>query len=857
MATSKLSITEVSSTTSSTSTDEDKIDIILYPQGPSPILKRQITLTPSSPVISVGRSSKVHSKGFIPAENNAWFDNPVMSRAHAEIIAVFREKPFSVYIKDIESFHGTFHRANNGRDEEQRLTPKQLVKLEHDDILRFGIDIFRSNKTYPPCSVVFKMEIVTPKANDVPRRGFTVPDDVDEEEDENCDTEGDSIDTAFYTKPTPNICEPKGAPSVNSSRLPLIDLTADDDLLPCIKLPISSTVNNCKTSSDIIDLTSEANCESDVEQCIVNPGEPRPSSPASRAPISSEASSNLQSRLNMSQTSDGKIVVPPSCTGPSDEVWGVYHYDELSDEDAESEFCRHQTPMSDASVVSTADQDEMSDAGHSIPDTTLPECEEEYEVPSVDDFDAFSGSYESSDEDEDEDNEDDEDEDNENDDNENEDDEDEDVDEEDDESVESSNDKLHIESPVPLSVFQDPRRCQIGRFLHSPLPSSLRRPVRPSMPDPFTPHDLPHDRDPSPSDAALFKRCPTLDSLPNDSRAQQLGEKTGKFEFFAAREANRAVINQQHSPVPISAIRETLQLVRPDDANVVVTKRANTSRSPSSSRSCAPEIKVIAPGEGWDRAQDLSNALATDLEKNNDDMVQHSSEVPDATSINLDDIDMSQYSAWTASGDKFINNPPTATEEHRESQMVRLQPEYLDMTSAYKFQQSKLATAAQKDPQTRRVPIQDLLAQEPKSFSIVRQVLKDSKIPTPEMVQNLPTSSTPPPLKRSYEEAFNPTKVITHVAPPCKVFSPLDFKAKDRSRVSCENIDTQVTQNNVNAENTIGVEGQVGSVATPIQSEISRPTKRRRLAVAVKVAACVALGGAATFSYLVNTAPVF
>ncbi|KAI1274101.1 hypothetical protein F5Y07DRAFT_410604 [Xylaria sp. FL0933] len=865
MAATKVPGAEVASS----STEEDKIDIILYPQGPSPIPKRQITLTPSSPIIAIGRSSQVPSKGFIPAQNNAWFENPVVSRAHAKIIAQFKEKPFSVYIKDIGSFHGTFHRGNNGRDEERRLTPDELVRLEQDDILRFGIEVFRNNKNYPPCSVMFKMEIVTPKTDDVPRRGFTVPDDIDDE-DEYGDTDGESIDTAFYAKPPPNNTKLiKGAPSVNSSRLPLIDLTADDDSLPCIKLPISCTVNDCNMSSDIIDLTSEANCESDVEQCTVNPGEPRPRSPASRAAASTEPSSSLQSSLNVTQTSDEKSGVPPSCTVQSDEEWCLYHDsdlcddDDVSDEDAESDICRRrqQTPVSDASLVSTADPDDISEAEHLTPDMTLPVFEEEYGLR-LHDQAGHGRLFESSDE---EDEEDEEDEDEDEDENEGEDeDEDEDEDEgadedyDEDDSTDSSKDQPRIKTPAPLSpMFHRPNRCEIDKFLHSPVTSGLRRPVHPSTLDPNGPHDPPHDRDPSPSDAALFKRCPTLDSLPNDSRAQQLGEKTGKYEFFAAREANRAVINQNHSPAPLSAIRETLQVARPVDTNVVGTGKTDTSRSPSLSRSCAPEITVIAP-EGRDKEverQCIAHALAMSLGKDLADMPQFACEAPDATSIKLGDVDTNQFSAWTASGDKFINNP--FSEESEQPQLLQFYAMDFDMTSAYKFQQSKLATAAQKDLKTRRVPIQDLLAHDPKPDSIVKQVIDDSETPAPELVRNVLTGSTSPPTKRSYEEAFNTTEVITHASAPCNVSSPLDSTAEDQSRVSCENIDTQATQNNVNATNITGVEGQVGSVAVPVQHEVSRPTKRMRLAAAAKVAACVALGGAATFSYLVNTAPVF
>ncbi|KAI3333257.1 hypothetical protein F4824DRAFT_503292 [Ustulina deusta] len=855
------------------SNDEDKIAIIFYPRGPSAIPKRQVTLTRSVPVLAIGRSSKVPSKGFIPADNNAWFDNPVMSRQHAEIIAQFDKKPWSVYLKDVESFHGTFHRANHGRDNEQRLTPKQLVKLENDDIIRFGIDIFRANKTYPPCSVLFKMEKVVQKPDDLPRRGFTVPDDIDDDEDENCENEGDSIDTAFYTKPTLNNPEPKGILSVNSSsKPPFIDLTADDDLPPCTKFPVSSTVKNCNTSSDVIDLTSEPNCESDEEPSTVYPGAPRPfgfQADAS-APISSDGPLSLQCRTNLIHTSDGRFVVPPSFTVPSDdeEMWYMYH-DDSSDEDAESGISQDLEPKSDISLVSTSDPNELSEVEPSNPDNTLSELDDEYgelgnsEDEIDDDLSAISYSDcsdRSSSDDEEEEEDDDEDEDDEDDDG-----------DEDDEST-KSNEQPRIETPVPLSpVFHQPH-CETAT-VDNPL--DLPPLVRPSILRSFTPHNPPHDRDPSPSDAALFKRRPLLDNIPNDSRAQQLGEKTGKFEFFAAREQNRAAISQHHSPTPVAAIGETLQAVQSKDVNVEVTEIATTSRSPSPSLSCAPETKAVVPGEGDDMAQHppeikvmvpdenggmvqpSSEIRFTALGEDNDYVIQRPFEAPDATSIKLGDTDTNQYSAWIVSGNQFINNPPL--EEPPASQILRCQPADFDMTSAYKFQQSKRATTAQLVSKTRRLPIQDLLAQEPKQCSISNtQEFEYSEFPAPKTVRDSPTSSTSTPAKRSYEEAFNQNEDIITCKLPCwKLSSPRSVTAKDQTQLSHESIGTTAAQNNVTAQNTVGVEGRDMSAVISVQPEASRPTKRMRLAVAVKVAACVALGGAATFSYLVNTAPVF
>ncbi|OIW23602.1 hypothetical protein CONLIGDRAFT_637571 [Coniochaeta ligniaria NRRL 30616] len=54
--------------------------------------KRTITLTQHNNILQIGRASKVATKGFVAATDNAWFDSPVMSRNHAEIVAGFDEK---------------------------------------------------------------------------------------------------------------------------------------------------------------------------------------------------------------------------------------------------------------------------------------------------------------------------------------------------------------------------------------------------------------------------------------------------------------------------------------------------------------------------------------------------------------------------------------------------------------------------------------------------------------------------------------------------------------------------------------------------------------------------------------------
>lgn len=415
----------------------------------------------------------------------------------------------------------------------------------------------------------------------------------------------------------------------------------------------------------------------------------------------------------------------------------------------------------------------------------------------------------------------------------------EDYDDHDDESDEDDEDDKQRLASIPFPVF-----CG-GTAVHPHSSMSPDPLARTSSPKSCTSQNPSHARDPSPSDAALVKRRPLLDNAPNAERAQQLGEKSGKFEFFAAREQNRATVSQAYSTVSNSAIEETLlpisqQAVSSDPMASVIS---DALRSDSPSLSCVPETTPIAK----DTVESVSQGSI------------ETPEAPEASSIKLSDMDTNQYSAWTTSGDQFINNPPT--DEPPLLHIIQCERGGLDMTSAYKFHQSKLATAAEAVSKTRRVPIQDLLAQEPKECSIASQ-------PTHNQLTTLgdsPTSRAFTPNKRSYEEAFDQAmddttsnhadRIITR-PPPCI------GEENNRDQIAQEKkVDIAAAQNTISAQDVIGTaeQGQLAheTPVVPVRPEGARPVKRMRLATAVQVVACVALGGAATFSYLVNTAPVF
>ncbi|KAI0456874.1 hypothetical protein F5B21DRAFT_465955 [Xylaria acuta] len=792
--------------------DKDEIIVILRPQNPSSIRQRRLVLTPSRPAVSIGRSSKDHSKGFVPADDNAWLENPVMSREHAQLFAEFDDNPRAVYLKDVNSFHGTYLSTSDECNKGRQLVPNEPVKLTHGDIIQFGIDIFRANKTYPPCFVDFLVEAMTQKPDDLPHRSFTVPDDVDDEEDEDCENEDDLTITAVHTRSDPIDLTSAWSPSVAP------------DYLTGARLSTGSAANG-NTSSNVVDLTSDvATCQSDAEPCIIDQGTPCSYESVLSSPVPSvssllEVHPSPQARVRLSHTSDGNIVFIDSSPRPDGE--NIYFLDDMSDEDVSSDLVQYsESDLDDASefteemsVLSGADEPSRTHDDTSSETGSEDELSDDYaedfddsEVPFPDPYDDESvGSYSSG--------------------------------EEEDEqgaTTESSNAKPRAETPVlnaPEIVHYE-----TGAMIFSPLlpvPSAHKL-------DPYIP---PHDRDPSPSDAALFKRRPLLDPLPNDSRAQQLGEKSGKFEFFAAREKNRAVVNQNDSTALIAAMSETLVEDREipsgiqsdGDNDPVATAVSNVSRSVSPSLSCAPE--TVATAEG----------------------TEDSSEAPDTSSIKLGDNDTHQYSAWSASGDRFINNPPNEPSLACQTVLSRL-PAELDMTSAYTFQQSKLATAAETVSKTRRLPIEDLLAQEPKQSTIASH-------PAPEVpdLGDSPIGCDSTPSKRSYEQAFNQSeddttsKCADRIIARC---SPRIVEAKDQDRPSCESVvDLAAMEGYTAALMTMRAEKHDTPKHEPTvilaQPEAPRAAKRMRLATAAaQVVACVALGSAATFSYLVNTAPV-
>ncbi|KAI0445365.1 hypothetical protein F4803DRAFT_508558 [Xylaria telfairii] len=787
--------------------DKDEIVVNLRIQNATLVPERRLVLTPGRPAISIGRASKDHSKGFTAAADNAWLDNPVMSREHAQLFAKFDDSP-AVYLKDVNSFHGTYLININRGDKQPRLIPDEPVELTHGDTIQFGIDIFRASKIYPPCLVNCLIEIQKP--NGLAHRSFTVPDDVDDEDDEDCENEDDLTITAVNTRFSPIDLTGIGSPPVPSPVAP--DNTANT------KLSTGPTANG-NISSNVIDLTAEAaTCQPEAKPAdTIDQGtaHPRGSDVSPLASAFPEGHPSPQERLRLNHTSDGRLVVITSPTPILGEPI-YFHDDNVSDEDAESML--DQISDSDLDSSSEEEMTELSEAdepSRTYDDTSSEiEDDDEFSDDYAEDFDDSDaawadpddedsvGGYSSGKEDEQ------------------------------DAITESSNAKPRTETPVVNGHETDPYDGGIC------LPHPMWAPL-----ETIGIYNPSRDRDPSPSDAALVKRRPLLDTIPDDSRAQELGEKSGKFEFFAAREKNRAIVNQNGSIPSVRAILETLVDdgempfdTQPDgdDANLAATAVSNASRSVSPSLSCVPE--TVATAEG----------------------TEVSSEVPDMSSIKLADNDAHQYSAWSASGDRFINNPPNESSPICQTVPSHL-PVELDMTSAYMFHQSKLATAAESVSKTGGFPVEDLLEREPKKCTIVSEAVSDPPTLEDSSVRFILTST-----KRSYEEAFNQSEDDVMLKQADRVIvsnSPRITVAKDQGQTSCNDVDIATVQKCVAAPVPMVTKEQDTPKHDPtvilVQPEAPRAAKRMRLATAAaQVVACVALGSAATFSYLVNTAPV-
>ncbi|ORY68921.1 uncharacterized protein BCR38DRAFT_482395 [Pseudomassariella vexata] len=934
--------------------DEGDLIVTLKAYNPGPLFvepERQIRLTPKNTSIFIGRASKVPSKGFVAGRANAWFESPVMSRQHAELIANFDNK--SISIKDIGSLHGTFHTSNGT---EKRLPEKEQVKLANGDKIRFGIDIYRSQQTFPPSTVEVHMNWSQPisetKAILSSTNKFTVPD---------------------YDESDNDIIMENRTHGVTES----IDLTGDSPSFKSRYTPSNTIVvqRNETLSSDFIDLTYEPDHEAERELDLPSHAETEVDLAVSEAgasePEKEDHNSEQESELDVEPHNDlrwrpGGIVSDSDSDCDSD---GMSY---CSDAEGEREDLHNAERRSLSPIIAMHDATmEMggwddSDDGDSVSDSYDSDESESRHLPFSEDEEHSNMedmAVENSDSDDHSDLEDDnssisqmdadstsdyfeEDEalifrdENYFDENDN-------MDSESDDQVETSLfDQSHKDSsPSSSPVAQQAKNVlnfghpHTGLFVPPP-PSSTDAPAASQFLSPWASTPPPYldnanlskfadamkaiskpsgfaqgqpgivslasfnsagqrERQPSPSDAAMAKSHPACDQL-YKSTAQVLGEKTGKFEFFAARDINKsraAVMSEKPSapikpptptvarppsPVPlISAIRETLGSATANNAGETSNKQ---TRPPIS-----PTAKPVA--SAW---TEPTPAKASSL--------PHSKIVPDTLHFGMPDraalsLSPPVQSAWIATGNSFINSPPNSVSEKR----TRLQSPELDMTSAFTFQQSKLA-AKTKVENIRRLPIQDLLAKEASPVSRESETPIDGT--SAKRCASLQSSFSANATRTDAYAEDNVAKIFTlandttsHAATPAEDATAKSLASGSRSarqpvsvqystiieqspaarppkrcfNTFVEDLSTvkSVPRDRAKVETVKGLathsaapESAAGSL---MEADVeTRPAKRRRFTKmatygrrVAEVAAFVGLGAAAVFSTLVATAPQF
>ncbi|KAI0390461.1 hypothetical protein F5Y17DRAFT_444597 [Xylariaceae sp. FL0594] len=488
----------------------DQVTVILscYGDRKGPFPERRILLTRSAPEVLICRASKNESKGLRAARDNAVFDNPVMSRIHAVLRAMFvmNERPY-VIIKDSSS-HGTFITPNNGVGKEVKLSRTVPAKIQNGTVLRFGIDIFRPPESYCPCVVKFFIE--EPERMYTTRQVVQLPPPIDLTDDAAAQR-ADSPDSLSV------------APVWGSD---VIDLTSEPEQeLQPVRSPASVQLaypQPIKGRSTPIDYTSESEeDESCLEYSSSIVGASESEAEEETGPGFNSMEAFYESFDDMDEGHDYDQGDYDSVSG-SESGWGS----DLADKDDEEEEEKEKEPIlklipigAPIDSMPEEDRDRFVERWHQF--TTGPS-----NVPARLYATAAAAS----------------------------------------EHVETGDTSSDTSSDVQET---DPGELQDGELPEgSDEDSGEALPVEPNQstdtpcgllsPASAPPSrlviipELVAPRAPSPSDVFL------IGHLPSDARARVLGQKTGKVEYFAARERNREINNIYALAAPVSAIRQTL-----------------------------------------------------------------------------------------------------------------------------------------------------------------------------------------------------------------------------------------------------------------------------------------------------------
>ncbi|CCX05430.1 Similar to Uncharacterized protein C3H7.13; acc. no. O74388 [Pyronema omphalodes CBS 100304] len=152
---------------------------------------RTITLTPESPVVVIGRTSKSTGKKRVAEENNCFITSPVLSRQHAKLEFLHQSEPPKVIMKDTGSMHGTLVNGTKVQSDKESV-------LEQGQTFVFGTEVHTTRDDdvhYPPQFRVASLDIIreSREHHAKPRNGYGL-DNADLFEDEYDDETNDLND---------------------------------------------------------------------------------------------------------------------------------------------------------------------------------------------------------------------------------------------------------------------------------------------------------------------------------------------------------------------------------------------------------------------------------------------------------------------------------------------------------------------------------------------------------------------------------------------------------------------------------------------------------------------------------------
>lgn len=514
------------------------VHLSLSAQGKSsseiPFPDRHITLDEENPSVIIGRASKVSSKGFLPDEDNGWFDSAVMSRRHAEIRADLTTK--KVRIQDLGSLHGTY--LNN---QPHKLPCDVSRDLQPGDTIRFGVGIERCGENFAPATV--QVGIVFDQRCERSSSTFRVPEGSDNESDIDNFPSDDELPEGNF--------EP--AIMGGMKKTETIDLTGVDSYYgPGLRSFMSRNARHHDARPrDIIDLST---------------------SPPPKSPVLVQDDDDISEKDSIVEVPTKTEKRPPSS---NDSASGSDRYD--SDSNSEQDYpdddenheqlndypIEHDSRFDlhggdDESDLYASDDAFDMDVDHSSSGSAAssraasPDMNDE-QVSESDDFEEYS-----------------------------------DVDGE----LDDKSDDDENMDEIPEAIFDDEepadpvfnltpsgkaacRRLKVRPIIQESLmysgisrPSGRVMPIESLLNKNRTPQRFNLDymppssqdpavfnfscepeasasvsrREPSPSDVAMFMRNKQADAPPTSAFALSLGLKTGKYEYFAAREQNRMAL---------------------------------------------------------------------------------------------------------------------------------------------------------------------------------------------------------------------------------------------------------------------------------------------------------------------------